>query len=109
VESSIRCVKSVPDLLTQFMGPVPGAGFLGYNAGMVARNFRAVLAMLCAAWALSGTAQAQVFQSDAAKTPLPQPVGKREWDLVTSSWAYNTKTQVNHDPMARRFATRVAA
>jgi len=48
---------------------------------------------------LAGSAQAQVFQSDAAMTPLPQPVGMSEWNLVTSSWSFNRMVQVNHDPM----------
>jgi len=51
---------------------------------MLARNFRA-LAGLCAATLLAGAAQAQVFQSDTAMTPLPQPVGMNEWNLATSS------------------------
>jgi hypothetical protein len=42
-------------------------------------------------------AQAQVFQTDAAKTPLPQPVGMNEFNLVTNAWAYNTMVQVNTD------------
>jgi MYXO-CTERM domain-containing protein len=42
-------------------------------------------------------AQAQVFQTDAAKTPLPQPVGMNEMNLVTQSWAYERSTQVNVD------------
>jgi len=43
--------------------------------------------------------QAQVFQTDAAKTPLPQPTGAAELDLVTNSWGWNTKTQSWKDPM----------
>ena len=66
---------------------------------MVARNFRAAVSILCAAVALSGAAQGQVFQTDTAKTPLPQPVGKSELDLVTQSWARNTMTQSWKDPM----------
>lgn len=46
---------------------------------------------------VTGGAQGQVFQSDAMMTPLPQPVGQAEWDLVTNAWAYNTNTQVNRD------------
>jgi hypothetical protein len=65
---------------------------------MLARNFLA-LAALCAGALLAGSARAQVFQSDTAMTPLPQPVGTNEWDLATNSWAFNTKTQVNKDAM----------
>lgn len=57
----------------------------------------ATFALVACAWATP--AHAQVFQSDAAKTPLPQPVGKAEMDLITGSWAFNTKTQVNKDAM----------
>jgi hypothetical protein len=49
-------------------------------------------------WAMAGSAEAQVFQTDAAMTPLPQPVGVSEVNLVTDSWAYNTATDVNRDP-----------
>jgi MYXO-CTERM domain-containing protein len=63
---------------------------------MVARNFRAVLAgVAICVWPCVG--QAQVVQSDAAQTPLPQPVGPNELNLATQSWAYNRMTQVNHD------------
>ena len=63
---------------------------------MVARKLRAAVSILCVAGAFASAASAQVFrQSDAAKTPLPQPVGMNEMNLVTQSWAYNTKTQVN--------------
>ena len=66
---------------------------------MVARNLRAALATLCAAMALPLAAQAQVFQTDAAKTPLPQPVGMDEYNLVTGSWGWNAKTTSYRDPM----------
>jgi hypothetical protein len=66
---------------------------------MVARNFRAAVLALVAAGALTSAAQAQVFQSDAAKTSLPQPVGMNEVNLVTESWAYKRATVVNRDPM----------
>jgi len=56
----------------------------------------AVLGLLAAA---NPNAQAQVFQTDAAKTPLPQPVGSAEFNLVTQSWAWNTMTQSYKDPM----------
>ena len=46
-----------------------------------------------------GTARAQVVQSDAAMTPLPQPVGMAEWNLATQAWSYNTAVQVNRDAM----------
>jgi MYXO-CTERM domain-containing protein len=65
---------------------------------MVARVFRAaVLALAAGVWALP--ASAQVFQTDAVMTPLPQPVGVDEVRLATESWAYNRATQVNRDAM----------
>jgi hypothetical protein len=63
---------------------------------MVARHLRAAL-LACSALSLAGAASAQVFQSDAAQTPLPQPVGMAEVVLATDSWAYKTTTQVNRD------------
>jgi hypothetical protein len=68
-------------------------------AWMFPRNVRVAVSILCATAALAGSAQAQVFQSDTAMTPLPQPVGMAEWNLATNSWAYNRMVQVNHDPM----------
>ena len=65
---------------------------------MVIRKVRAAALLACAALTLSGSAQAQVFQTDPAKTPLPQPVGSNELGLVTGSWAYNRMTDVNRDP-----------
>lgn len=56
------------------------------------------LATLMALGLLTHGAAAQVFQSDAAQTPLPQPVGENEFNLVTDSWAYATDTQVHTDP-----------
>jgi hypothetical protein len=65
---------------------------------MVARRLRVALFSLFAlAWA--APAGAEVFQSDEAKTPLPQPVGMSEMTLATDSWAYKTTTDVNRDPM----------
>ncbi len=57
----------------------------------------ATLAVVACAWV--APAQAQVFQTDAAKTPLPQPVGPAEVNLVTNSWARNTKTESWKDPI----------
>src|SRR6185369_17717171 len=65
---------------------------------MVARNLRAAVATLCAALALPLAAQAQVFQTDAAMTPLPQPVGMDELNLITGSWAHAAATQSWKDP-----------
>jgi hypothetical protein len=50
-----------------------------------------MLASLC------GSAAAQVYQTDAAQTPLPQPVSVGEYGLVTNIWAFNEGTQVNRD------------
>ena len=49
-----------------------------------------------AAWA--GSAAAQVKQTDAVNTPLPQPVSQAEASLVNDSWAWNANTMVNRDP-----------
>src|SRR3954470_22246080 len=42
---------------------------------------------------------AQVTQTDASKTPLPQPVGFAERSLVNDSWVWNANTLVNRDPL----------
>ena len=42
---------------------------------------------------------AQVTQTDASKTPLPQPVPAAELSIVNSSWAWNADTMVNRDPL----------
>lgn len=47
----------------------------------------------------AGAAEAQVTQTDAAKTPLPQPVGSAEMTLVNDSWAWNAMTPINQDAM----------
>lgn len=46
----------------------------------------------------SGLSEAQVFQTDAARTPLPQPVGMNEFNLITSSWGWNVETTSWNDP-----------
>jgi MYXO-CTERM domain-containing protein len=46
---------------------------------------------------LSSPALAQVVQTDASATPLPQPVGAAEFNLVTDAWAFNEETRVNVD------------
>lgn len=66
---------------------------------MVARQIQAQVSLLAASLLLAGAAQAQVFQTDAAKTPLPQPVGQAELDLINKSWAHNTLTESWKDPM----------
>jgi len=43
-------------------------------------------------------ALAQVKQTDAANTPLPQPVGFAESSLVNDSWGWNANTISNRDP-----------
>ncbi len=64
-----------------------------------ARRYAAWLGMCVCAVALSlaNPARAQVTQTDAAKTPLPQPVPAAEADLVNNSWAWNANTMVNRD------------
>jgi hypothetical protein len=44
-------------------------------------------------------AVAQVTQTDAIRTPLPQPVGLSELDLVNVSYAWNANTPVIRDAM----------
>ncbi len=53
----------------------------------------AVLVSLC-----TSAAHAEVFQTDAMKTPLPQPVGMSELNLVTNSWGWNVDTMSDRDP-----------
>jgi len=48
--------------------------------------------------AVATPASAQVTQTDATMTPLPQPVGTDESNLVNNSWAWNSMTLVNRDP-----------
>jgi len=55
--------------------------------------------MCAATLSLESPASAQVTQTDAAKTPLPQPVPAAEATLVNDSWAWNANTMVNRDPM----------
>ncbi len=56
------------------------------------------LAVFSAVGTLTSPILAQVLQTDAALTPLPQPVGAGEYNLVTSAWAFNEGTRVNVDP-----------
>ncbi|HVY25080.1 MAG TPA: DUF4114 domain-containing protein [Polyangiaceae bacterium] len=74
---------------------------------MVARHVRAQVSLLAASLLLAGAAQAQVFQTDAAKTPLPQPVGQAELDLINKSWAHNTMTESWKDPMGNNLTTPI--
>jgi hypothetical protein len=67
---------------------------------MVARKILGSLAIgLVGLLGIAAPAQAQVFQTDAVKTPLPQPVGPDEVNLVTGSWGHNAKTESWKDPM----------
>src|SRR5688500_9305837 len=47
---------------------------------------------------LPGLTLAQVLQTDEAATPLPEPVGEPELDLITNSWGYSRATRVQIDP-----------
>jgi hypothetical protein len=64
-------------------------------------NARRLAGWLCFVFSLTlggaGVAEAQVTQTDATKTPLPQPVGPAELDLVNNSWAWNSNTDINQD------------
>jgi MYXO-CTERM domain-containing protein len=57
------------------------------------------LLLAASVWVAPGAALAQVFQTDAAMTPLPQPVGQAELDLVGISWGHNAMMQSWTDPM----------
>ena len=50
---------------------------------------------------LGSPALAQVTQTDAIKTPLPQPVNSAELSLVNESLAWNAGTQVIRDPLGQ--------
>ena len=52
-------------------------------------------------------AVAQVTQTDAAKTPLPQPVPQAEVSLINDSWAWNANTMVKRDPLGVTLTTAV--
>ncbi|HYQ40413.1 MAG TPA: DUF4114 domain-containing protein [Polyangiaceae bacterium] len=56
-----------------------------------------VCAVVLALIARGGSAAAQVTQTDAAKTPLPRPVGAAEASLVNDSWAWNASTMIGKD------------
>jgi len=47
--------------------------------------------------AAGSPAVAQVKQTDAAQTPLPQPVGTAELSLINSSWAWSSETSIIYD------------
>src|SRR4051812_30733450 len=64
---------------------------------------------VCAAALLSASpAAAQVTQTDAARTPLPQPVPEAEATLVNNSWAWNSTTMINRDPAGTNLNPAVA-
>ena len=54
--------------------------------------------VLAAAIFAASPVAAQVTQTDAAKTPLPQPVGQAELSLVNDSWGWNSTSVSNRDP-----------
>jgi len=59
-------------------------------------GWASVCGLVLTVWGSS--AVAQVTQTDAVHTPLPQPVSQAEADLVNNSWAWNANTMVNRDP-----------
>jgi hypothetical protein len=61
------------------------------------RQKKIALAVFSVVATLGTPALAQVVQTDAVETPLPQPVGAAEFNLVTDAWAFNEETQVNRD------------
>src|SRR4051812_44906257 len=64
-----------------------------------ARRYAGWLGMcLCAtALAVTGRASAQVTQTDAVQTLLPQPVPAAEMTLVNDSWGWNSMSISNRD------------
>jgi hypothetical protein len=62
------------------------------------RSIGESVSMACAVLALASPASAQVFQIDSTKTPLPQPVGSAELNLITQSFRWNAQTQSYNDP-----------
>jgi hypothetical protein len=62
------------------------------------RHGVAALAMGCALGSCSSQAHSQVFQTDAARTALPQPVGTSELGLGPV-WGYVSTSQSYFDPM----------
>ena len=65
----------------------------------VRRFARRLGTCLCAAIVFgAASASAQVTQTDAAKTPLPQPVGMAELNLVNDSWGWNANSLSNRNP-----------
>jgi hypothetical protein len=61
-----------------------------------------------AALAMSSSALAQVTQTDAIKTPLPQPVSVNEQNLVNQSWAWSSATQITRDASGALLSPPVA-
>jgi hypothetical protein len=57
-----------------------------------------VLGLVLASAAWGRPVAAQVTQTDAVNTPLPQAVSAAEADLVNNSWGWNANTTVNRDP-----------
>ncbi len=55
------------------------------------------LASFVVALAAGSPALAQVTQTDAAKTPLPQPIAAAELAIVDDSWAWNANTLLYRD------------
>jgi MYXO-CTERM domain-containing protein len=75
---------------------------------MVARKVLIGLAtVLAGVLSVSAPAHAEVFQTDTAKTPLPQPVGMDELNLIGNSWGHNTMTESWRDPMGNQVQTPI--
>ncbi|MES1174626.1 MAG: hypothetical protein ABUL62_09860 [Myxococcales bacterium] len=63
---------------------------------------------LIAAFAVTHSAMAQVTQTDAIKTPLPQPVSVAELNLVNQSWAWSSATQIIRDASGALLSVPIA-
>ena len=54
-----------------------------------------------------GSAKAQVHQTDTAQTPLPQPVGAPELNLVGQSYGWNAASASYKDPLGTQLLTPI--
>jgi hypothetical protein len=69
---------------------------VGKSVGRRRSSLARAFALGCLVSSVSVGAQAQVFQTDAARTPLPQPVGSAELGLG-SVWGYDAATMSYFD------------
>ncbi|HKO49777.1 MAG TPA: hypothetical protein VJV79_18735 [Polyangiaceae bacterium] len=70
-------------------------------------GWASVCGLVVAVLAWGEPAAAQVTQTDAVHTPLPQPVDKAEANLVNDSWAWNANTMVDRAPDGTPFSSAI--